>query len=366
MKKILVKAYTEVNLGDDLFLKILSERYKNTEFTLLNSNDSKAYSEFKNITITSYIIRLVKKLISYISTEFSNIFYIYKFNHRINILSTNYDAFLYIGGSIFMQEESLISTDDYENLILINAFEKSFIIGANFGPFQNTKYLSFYSHVFRKCDNIVFRDTYSKNLFFHLNNIVQKPDIVFQFKFDNVKKRSNTVGFSIIDLSFRKSIKHKQHDYKSFIINSIKKFINDGKEIYLFSFCKNEGDQNIIENLKEELNLSNLHTVFYDGKIEAFLQIYASMEAMYCTRFHSMILSLIFKQKILPIIYSNKMMDVLTDINYDGPYVKIDNIEKEDFIYLTNAIYNNRYTLPSHIKEESEKAFENLDIFLKN
>ena len=34
MKKVKVYAYTRQNLGDDLFLKILCERYKNTKFIL--------------------------------------------------------------------------------------------------------------------------------------------------------------------------------------------------------------------------------------------------------------------------------------------------------------------------------------------
>lgn len=38
MKNILVKAYLNQNLGDDLFVYILAERYKNKRFYLINYN----------------------------------------------------------------------------------------------------------------------------------------------------------------------------------------------------------------------------------------------------------------------------------------------------------------------------------------
>ena len=38
MKKIKVYAYTRQNLGDDLFIKILCERYPNTQFVLYAPN----------------------------------------------------------------------------------------------------------------------------------------------------------------------------------------------------------------------------------------------------------------------------------------------------------------------------------------
>ena len=43
MKKILIKAYAQLNLGDDLFIKMLCERYRDVEFYLF------ANSEYENL-----------------------------------------------------------------------------------------------------------------------------------------------------------------------------------------------------------------------------------------------------------------------------------------------------------------------------
>lgn len=71
MKKILIKAYTQLNLGDDLFIKILCERYENTEFYLFATPEYKNLKGIKtnnlkilyNDTFTKKVLfRLGKKL----------------------------------------------------------------------------------------------------------------------------------------------------------------------------------------------------------------------------------------------------------------------------------------------------------------
>lgn len=46
MKRIMINAYTTFNLGDDLFIKVLCERYPNTEFILYAPKEYKI--NFKN------------------------------------------------------------------------------------------------------------------------------------------------------------------------------------------------------------------------------------------------------------------------------------------------------------------------------
>ncbi|ASN05987.1 hypothetical protein [Virgibacillus necropolis] len=130
-KKILVNAYFSQNLGDDLFLKVLFDRYPNVDWYLLTSNTkyNGIFKKYKNVSILKSM-----------SVNFFGIRKIDAF-HKINKLLLKYkkyDALLNIGGSIFMEgigwEEALIKRrvlpDEFNRLK-----KKSFIIGANFGPF---------------------------------------------------------------------------------------------------------------------------------------------------------------------------------------------------------------------------------------
>ena len=56
------------------------------------------------------------------------------------------------------------------------------------------------------------------------------------------------------------------------------------------------------------------------------------METMVTLRFHSLVLSLIYGHKICPIIYSNKVSSLLSDIHYKGFSTSLSEIENVDLV----------------------------------
>ncbi|HEY4430277.1 MAG TPA: hypothetical protein VGN87_04470, partial [Paenibacillus sp.] len=99
MKKMLIYAYTEFNLGDDLFIKVLCERYPDTEFRICAPRQyNLCFKEIKNLKVypsDSILLRgigyLCRKL------KIHNIAQKYWVDHS--------DGVVHIGGSIFMQAE---------------------------------------------------------------------------------------------------------------------------------------------------------------------------------------------------------------------------------------------------------------------
>ena len=65
-------------------------------------------------------------------------------------------------------------------------------------------------------------------------------DLLFSYKIDDIEKEKNSVGISVIDLELREDLKHKEEEYIKFLVRNIEKFLQEGKNIYLFSFCKEE------------------------------------------------------------------------------------------------------------------------------
>ena len=331
MKRLFVQAYVNDNLGDDLFLHILFERYKNVQFRLMTNGACHQFRQYPNVELSkqpssNLMLRILSKALRMLSM-FGGSMQLWKLAWRKYLVrqSRECDAYLYIGGSIFMQHSKGFRFTDLLNGWIAEIFKDKFILGANFGPYQEDAYLSFYQRkVFPSYLDICFRDQYSYSLFSNMSNVRYCQDIVFQLRKNhrsNVLKKS--IGFSIMDFSHREDIDKKLNNlYVQKVLEAIEWHYKLGYDIYLFSFCKHEGDEKAIESILSSLPSDvKCFTCSYGGDIDAFLSIYSSMETMVTLRFHSLILSVLYGQKIYPLIYSNKTLNVLRDgLQYSGPY----------------------------------------------
>lgn len=354
MKKILVKAYLVKNFGDDLFLKVLFDRYNNINW-IIDTNDKEyieIFGEYNNVNI--------------IKDRF------FKILRKLNLNSIYYrkcDLVIYIGGSIFMQLD--IWKKQYkEKAILFKVFKDKpkYILGSNFGPFKDEEFLKKYKELFIKCKDICFRDEYSYNLFKDLENVRVAPDIVFQLKPTYVDKIKDSIGISLINLENRSKLSVYNEKYKNKIKEVVQELIDEGKSITFFSFCEEEGDEKIIQDIfsmvdekyKEAINIEN-----YNGNIDEFLRKFESMENIIGTRFHSCILSQVFGQGLYPLIYSDKTYNVLSDIGLDKEYVYLNDIENLSSKKILKVIDNNKIH-NSEIFTEAEKHFEILDKYINS
>lgn len=353
MKKVLVIAYFAKNFGDDLFLKILFERYNNVEWTM-NVNDEnyrKVFAKYKNVKIiNTFCHKVFRKL-------------------KLEKLSyKKYDAVVFIGGSIFMEIENWKRTYTYRQKIFRSFNEKNiFFIGCNFGPFKSEEFFEKYKSLFEKCKDICFRDKYSYDLFSYLDNARVAPDIVFQLKTKKIEKLKNSLGISVIDLRDRKELIEYQKIYINKIVDIIKEAINREIKITLFSFCEREGDMKIIEEITN--NLDNKYSNYinienYDGDIEKFLDKFKAMENIIGTRFHACILSQVFGQGLYPIIYSSKTYNVLKEIDLIDEYTYIQDLENLNEKHILDTISKNKIK-DSKIFLEAEEQFEVLDKYVK-
>lgn len=353
MKKILVVAYFAKNFGDDLFLKILFERYGNIEWTIdaYDKDYRKVFYRYKNVNIINTIFyKIAKKL-------------------RMEKLSYNkYDAVVFIGGSIFMEIENWKHTyANWQKILKFFNKKPIFIAGCNFGPFKSEEFFEKYKNLFGKCRDICFRDKYSYDLFSYLDNVRLAPDIVFQLKTKKVERIKNSLGISVIDLKERKELLEYQQLYINKIVDIIKEAINRKIKITLFSFCKKEGDMEIIKEITDKIdnkynNYINIEN--YDGDIEGFLDKFESMENIIGTRFHACILSQVFGQGLYPIIYSNKTYNVLKDINLRDEYTYIQDLESLNEKHVLDIISKNKIK-DDKIFFEAERQFEVLDEYVK-
>ncbi|RTZ00904.1 polysaccharide pyruvyl transferase family protein [Flavobacterium sp. RSP49] len=377
MKTVLVRAYTYCNLGDDLFLKVLVERYPEIQFTIIAPKlYEKIFKQYENVFIKQIPSSpLFKKIVMKIVGLFS---ISKKETYVLNIIKNFYskeakfvDAYIYIGGSLFMQKNEKINLIDILNKEITNIFhdKKKFVIGANFGPYLTVSYLDFYKKHLLDYDDVCFREKYSKDIFKDLLNVRNCPDVVFQLKLPVVRKEEGSIGFSLMDISWRKELSQYEGSYLSFIKELISKALDDDRGVYLFSFCADEGDEKVISRIVESFPLkfrNKIGVIRYDGEIDKFLSLYSKVESMFATRFHSMILSSLLGQNIFPIMYSEKMNNVLKDFNYKGTYSKISDLGRLNPSECLKNIINNRLEISSSIIEKSKGNFLFVDKYINN
>lgn len=317
--KVLILAYTQMNLGDDLFLHILLNRYPEIDFSLHCTDEfSKPFQNFKNLHIFNTPIQEYLK-------------------------KHSFDGVVYIAGSVFMEPHNYNGKNNpnfkkWEKIALDCKKSKKpfFYISCNFGPYTHENYLKQTEKYLNICKDVCFRDKYSYEVFKKISGVRYAPDAALSAKYPKTKKIKDSVGISIIEPSIRWYIpQNKKEDYYNFLKTNIMYLINEGKEIFLFSFCESEGDviaqkkllDIIPKKYHEKINLLN-----YEGNVDSYLKSYNEMEYALCGRFHSIILSIIFNHKFFVTSYSNKTTNVINDFSIKNQIVKYETINPTEII----------------------------------
>ncbi|MEI4828898.1 polysaccharide pyruvyl transferase family protein [Bacillus sp. FJAT-53711] len=365
MKKIFVDIYLQFNLGDDLFLDILAKKYPNCEFTInyLGKNYDSFISRYSNINRRKYTLfnKIGQRL--KISDSITN----------YDEVAEEHDALLFIGGSIFREEEYHHSLYQ-DRTKIVREFKKRdkpiFILGANFGPFETEQFLNDYKKFFELCDDVCFRDLYSYELFKNLSQVRYAPDIVFQMNVDKYKelRNKNSVGFSIIDVRHKKGLSNYYDDYIASTVKSIELLVNRGHDCCLMSFCEQEGDLQIINTIKSFLSpeiLKNVSVYNYKGNLKEAINLIASFKLLVAARFHANIIALLLGIGVMPIIYSPKTTNMLKDINFDDTLVNMEELYLQYDENIINRAFNNKINLES-ISSDAKKQFKKLSEFLES
>lgn len=332
--KILLRAYTQLNVGDDLFLHILSKRYPNTEFVLAQETGG-MYGKF--LSTHDNISDFLGHGVSYrIMRRMGHTPYIDK------KLFSGIDAVVYIGGSIFMENEN---DRFYENTIIAEteycAKRKIpyYILSCNFGPYTTSGYAERLKACFERCADVCFRDTASHRLFSSMSRYA--PDAAFSIDIEKPKTRSNVLGISPI--SYKNRNYGDERSYMNRTERLMREHLSAGGAVELFCFCRNEGDCDAADELVRRFDGAQrnmISVVIYDGDLQNFIMRFISCGKIFAARFHAVMLALIYKIPLITHIYSEKTSNVLKDMGifehmeqntfriYDlcGDYV--DNVQK--------------------------------------
>lgn len=219
-----------------------------------------------------------------------------------------------------MQQSGLDVIDWHEFFITSDTF----VLGCNFGPFQDDWYLDRYRSILARAHSVCFRDKASQALFHRLKNVSWAPDIVFGCD-RQLAKLPAEQGYLLvcpapIAKDGRQDLQQYQADYLRFHIEVIQSAQSRGQQVILFSFCRQQ-DQLVIEKILAQLpNKAGIRQLHYPqvSRRQA-LGLVANAGMVLATRYHAMVLALLYERPVFAICYSEKTENAIRSLDCTVP-----------------------------------------------
>lgn len=345
MKNVKLRAYAAANLGDDLFLELICRRYPNVKFHLCASRTFAAhYSYIPNLRFHSFdtpAVRLagagyraaagllnrlsVKNLLRQRTTDMA----------MEHFYARRADVNVFITGSGFMN-----SAEEYDSLPQKMEEERGYyrlhpyLIGCNFGPFAHEEYLQMYRTLFRDTADLCFRDTYSLSLFPMVETARMAADIVFSYPTELVESVPPLMDVPYLLISTANLAKDRDEaaNHMDDYVAMLRRLVEDRNRrmchTVFLGFSTHQKDDETIREILDGVEDSRWNHVYNYPELTSTqaLRLIRDAESVVATRYHAMILALLFGKAVCTICYSEKVRHVLEDIDPGAVYVSLDEL----------------------------------------
>ena len=360
--KIMLYGFFGHNLGDDLFFDMIIRRYPDTLFYVLTFPDYEGFfAKYNNVRYYCETRPMIGR-INRLGRKFGNEMLFE------TILLKICDAAVHIGGSVYQQ------TGNWQNDLKIrrkrSRISKHFFgISNNFGPYTSLEYKEFWEKDFKKFDNVTFRDKYSYELFSDLTNISYAPDLLFSHKGNGTRQIEKTAAISVINprLEIRHIPKAIAEGYISALCGLTENLAKSGYTVNLLGFCNLENDTETINEIYEKVGVGYPENVFaypYTNDFSDTVRIIESSEYILASRFHASVLGFAFNKKVLPVCYSEKTTNMLSDLNINE-FLKLESFSDLNADKLTEMLLQKNPVDLGDIARKSLGQFAALDGYIK-
>lgn len=294
--RVMVFAYLDNNIGDDLMLMLLSRKFPQHEFYLYTSNS------------------VVRENLS----KYSN-FVLRQPGQRRSDLGV-IDVVLSIGGSIFNDLNSLRGKIARLRKIafLVGARlqgKRIVTIGCNLGPYNDLAGLYLTAAELKLNSLVTVRDKASYALIsrFSLNNCHLADDLVYGVDVPVRSSPRNGLGVSAFRSTHGGETNFENYRAIALLIDGYVR--RTGKPVKLFAFDSEcENDLSAAFHIMDLVEYKqNVKIVPYLGDVGSFIAEFDGCEVQLAIRFHAAVLSDVMGIGFVPIAYSNKMEALIAD-----------------------------------------------------
>ena len=322
--RVRLHAYMQQNLGDDLLVRMLCERFSDVEFHAeCNERSATAFSALGNFRRMSRLPRRLDAALAKmrIPLHVDRWFAARALRRCVAVVN--------IGGSIFIQGDDWRARMAARRARFASG-KPSFVIGANFGPYSDDDFLREMRDVLKGSRDLCLRDRYSVDLLDDLGNVRYAPDVVLSLPPIECEA-GKTAVISVIDLESRPDLRAHSTAYTAALVEMVEACNRAGLEVVLMGFCEYERDGDATRRVLDALGgaggSARVRAYSYRGDVDEALLLIASASLVVATRFHAMILAWAFGVPVLPVSYSEKTAQVIQDMAFPGPWVRLEELE---------------------------------------
>lgn len=350
-KQIVLDFYSCHNLGDDLFVETFAKHFSDCEIHLLVNPKcvpKKLPDNVRTLHFSHVDLRL--RRISNLASHRGHKRMVHMVERvrqrRLEHIASGCDAFVKIGGSIFMQHapgctEIDFSTQEKPDFALRPAQGSRgnrFIIGANLGPVYSEDYWEQIDEEFRNYRHVCLRDYASYRKMCAAPNVQYAPDVLFLIPKPYVGEVGENVAISVMDVSQNTQDEAVAQAYYDLLERVIAYFLDREIPVTLMSFCQWQGDEKAVQTLLNRFpGEKRLYSCCYRGSARNCLRVLSGASFVVGTRFHSTILGISFGKPVFPIVYNSKTAHYLADLSFPG---KSATLEKLPSVTLEDVLYN--------------------------
>lgn len=298
--KVAVYAYCANNLGDDLFITMLLDRYPETQFDFFAGTDR---------DLATIKGRANARIIDYA----------YFKRHK-----RDYDLFLVLGGSMFQEIPgwTRLWLSYARRFVQCKAANVPIaVVGASFGPAFSLTFRFAFAGLFGLCAWISFRDQQSLAAIPWRRHVNWYPDLAFAYEIPQATSDGSIVGLSVMRLG---TSPHRQAAARASYARLIEE-ITSFRPMRLFSFQESDAISDV-EEIYAVLRMvpsackSHVEVVKYDPtQLKEFLTAFSECSTFISTRFHSMVLAILARQELYILAYHEKIPNTLSSIGADFP-----------------------------------------------
>lgn len=338
---ILLFACIEKNIGDDLFIQTICNRYPGKRFIISNKAKYGSLREIDNLEFSKVLewwllfdsvssSNIIKRCIA----KFAKVF--------LRFVLGKHDIGVYIVGNAFKNTNYTDSTqlNWLKNRIALT--KQFYLLSTNFGPYNDNRWKDEAHICFEQVTDICFRDLNSYNLFADLPNVRYAPDAILSLGKQCKEDTNKTILISVIDCNYSSRdiwLKKLSSSYENKIIEIIKQFKEKDYNVILIN-SNTEQDSPASKRIKSHFSSESVSVFDYMGDLNKLKELYSSAEYVIGTRLHTIILAWLFDIPVYPIVYDIKVENMLKSYSFKGEYTMILDIESLNVASIIKAFAN--------------------------
>ena len=365
--RALLFACIEKNIGDDLFVRTVCERYPHTTFFITSDAEYGSLAKIPNLRFDPHLKKWMRA---------SNMGHGSAWKNAVGRLLCRCCRLrvpacrcaVNIVGNSFKNQNYQGPADARWMRERLGLAKEYFLLSTNFGPYTDPRWKQDFEEIFPQMQDVCFRDKDSFELFRQIPTVRYAPDAILSLGRQPSPKNGNTVLLSVLDCRMPErgpTLNQTGPIYETLMARCADFYVEQGLLVVLVE-SNAEQDHPAAERILAQCrNRQKVDVFAYDGNLEPLWQLYASAQKVIATRLHTIILSWLFDVPVVPIVYDIKVDNILRSYEFTGTRYDIHELDMVQPDTIERAFGAYSYQVPEELIRAADGQFAALDRVLQ-